>query len=94
MVPILKKEMVVNNRSGVHARVSLLLTQKAKEFTSEIIFRKGKVVADCRSVLELLSLGAGNGETVSVEIQGSDAEAALDAIQKLFDARFYEDETT
>lgn len=92
MVSMLKKEMVVNNRCGIHARVGLLLSQKAKEFTSEISLRKGKVVADCRSVLELLSLGAGIGDAVLVEINGIDAEAALNAIQELFDARFYEDD--
>jgi len=88
----LKKELVVSNRSGIHARVSTLIALNCKEFTSEVFLRKGSTVADCRSVLELLSLGAGNGTTVYLEVTGEDAEAVVDMITTLFKNRFNEDE--
>jgi len=88
----LKKELVVQNRSGIHARVSTMIAQRCKEFMSEIVLRNGNAVADCRSVLDLLSLGASNGTTVVLEVVGEDAEKVVDMVTALFEARFNEDE--
>ncbi len=89
---ILSKELSVLNRSGVHLRVAGMLAEKAKEFASSLRIRKGGYAADCRSVLDLLSLGAFQGDSLTVEAAGPDAEVALDAIVALFSARFFEDE--
>ena len=88
----LTRELVVQNRSGIHARVSTMIVQRCQGFESNIALRKGNVVADCRSVLDLLSLGASNGTTVLLEATGEDAADAVDAIVALFDARFNEDD--
>ena len=88
----LSKELVVQNRSGVHARVSTMIAQKCKGFASDIRLRNGRTVADCRSVLDLLSLGASNGTTVYLEVTGEDAVEAADAIVTMFEARFNEDD--
>ena len=88
----LTKELIVQNRSGIHARVSTMIAQRCKRFTSDIHLYNGKVVADCRSVLDLLSLGASNGTTVRLEVSGEDATEAMNAIIILFESRFNEDE--
>lgn len=88
----LTKELLVSNRCGVHLRVAAMLAKKAREFQSEIKIRKEGYPADCRSVLDLLTLGAFQGDAVVVEVDGSDAEEALNAIVSLFTARFHEDE--
>lgn len=91
--PKITKELLVSNRCGIHLRVGNILAQKAKEFISDIRIRKGTYTADCRSVLDVLSLGAFQGDMVVVETVGEDAEQASEAIIALFDARFYEEET-
>ena len=88
----LKKELVVQNRSGIHARVSTMIAQRCKGFASTIRLRNGSAVADCRSVLDLLSLGAANGTTLWLEATGEDAAEALKTITALFEARFNEDD--
>ena len=88
----LKKELVVQNRSGIHARVSTMIAQRCKGFTSEIFLRNGNAVADCRSVLDLLSLGASNGTTVVLEAIGGDAEYVMEMMTAMFENRFNEDE--
>jgi len=88
----LTKELVVQNRSGIHARVSTMIAQRCKDFVSAVCLRNGSAVADCRSVLDLLSLGACNGTTVYLEATGEDATEAINAITALFEARFNEDE--
>ncbi len=88
----LTKELLVSNRCGIHARVGRLISLAAREFTAEMHLRKGSYLADCRSVLDLLSLGAFQGDAVTLEIDGKDAEEAMNAIVKLFNDRFNEDE--
>ena len=88
------KELVVQNRSGIHARVSTLIAERCRGFSSEVRLRKGSVVADCRSVLDLLSLGACNGTTLHLEACGDDAEEVVNMVSVLFEARFNEDDET
>ena len=88
----LTKELVVQNRSGIHARVSTMIAQRCKDFVSEVRLRKGNAVADCRSVLDLLSLGASNGTILHLEAIGDDAEEVVNVITALFEARFNEDD--
>lgn len=87
----LTKELLVSNRCGIHARVSTLIATTAREFTSEIYLRKENYVADARSVIDLLSLGAFQGDAVVLEVTGKDAEEAMNAIVALFNDRFSED---
>ena len=88
----LTKELVVLNRSGIHARVSTMIAQQCREFSSEVRLRNGHTVADCRSVLNLLSLGASNGMTVHLEVTGEDAADAMNVVVALFESRFNEDD--
>lgn len=87
----LTKELTVLNQAGIHTRVSTLLFKEAKRFASTVRFYKGSVSADAKSVIEMLSLGAAQGETLRVEVEGDDAQAAMDALVALFGARFNED---
>jgi len=88
----LTKELIVQNRSGIHARVSTMIALRCKDFVSEIRLRRGSAVADCRSVLDLLSLGASNGTTLHLEVIGEDAAEVVNMITALFESRFNEDE--
>lgn len=69
-----------------------MLAEKAREFNAEIKLRKGSYAADCRSVLDLLTLGAFQGDPLVIEASGEDAEEAVAAIAVLFNSRFYEDD--
>ena len=88
----LKKELVVQNRSGIHARVSTMIAQRCKDFASDVRLRNGRTVADCRSVLDLLSLGASSGTVLQLEVMGDDAAEVVEVITAMFAARFNEDE--
>ena len=87
----LRREVVVPNRQGLHLRVSDSIMKKAKEFDSNIRLFKGNNGADGRRVIEIIALGAAQGDAVTIEAEGVDAQEALDAILELFAARFDED---
>jgi len=89
------QEVVVLNRAGMHARVCSLLYSTLKSFTSEVILFKGGQSADCRRVIEVLSLGAAQGSLLRLEVEGEDAQETMNAVLTLFESRFFEeDEST
>jgi phosphocarrier protein HPr len=85
-------EIEIVNKLGLHARASAKLTQTAGQFSSEVwISRNGRRV-NAKSIMGVMMLAAGKGSKVIVEADGSDADAALAAVQKLIAARFGEPE--
>ena len=48
-------------------------------------------VVNGRSMLDLMTLGAPYGSVLEVQINGVDANAALAALSKVVEDRFYED---
>jgi phosphotransferase system HPr (HPr) family protein len=70
----------VGSKSGLHARPAAMVVQKAKEFQSAITFSKGDKTVNAKSILSVLSLGAEQGDLISVTISGSDAWQAMDAL--------------
>ena len=78
------------NRTGLHARPAALLAKLANQFQSDIRII-GSHTADAKSILALLSLGAGAGTELQVTAHGCDEQAAIQAIQELFAGKFKED---
>ena len=80
------------NKLGLHARASAKLTQLASTFTSEIwLSRSGRRV-NAKSIMGVMMLAAGQGTTVVIEAQGTDADKALEALLKLIRDKFGEGE--
>ena len=80
------------NRLGLHARASAKLTQTAGRYASEIwLSRSGRRV-NAKSIMGVMMLAAGMGSSITIEADGSDADAALAALLALIAGRFGEDE--
>jgi len=89
-MPQIEAEIV--NKLGLHARASAKLTQLAGGFQSEIwLTRNGRRV-NAKSIMGVMMLAAGQGSTIGIETEGSDADAALQAILKLIVDKFGENE--
>lgn len=74
-------DVVVTNKTGLHARPATVLVNLAKEFKSDIRMRHGNATANAKSLVSLLKLGVAGGETVRVMSQGADEDQALEAIK-------------
>ena len=86
------KPAQIMNKLGLHARAAAKLTHVAGGFRSEIwLSRSGRRV-NAKSIMGVMMLAAGQGTRVLVEAKGDDADAALDAIEKLIAERFGESE--
>ena len=85
-------EAEIVNKLGLHARASAKLTQLAGGFQSEIwLTRNGRRV-NAKSIMGVMMLAAGQGSTIVIETEGSDADTALQAILKLIVDKFGENE--
>jgi phosphocarrier protein HPr len=84
--------VVVTNPQGLHARPADLFVKTATRFASKIELVKGRERVDGKSILSLLTLAAVEGTQLSIEADGPDAEQALDALAKLVEQNFAENE--
>jgi len=75
-------DAVVLNKTGLHARPAATFVDLAKRFQANIKVRRDNTVANGKSLLSLLQLGAENGATIRVSAEGPDADAALNTLQK------------
>ncbi len=82
----------VINKLGLHARASGKLIEVTSKFRSSIQIGKGDKLIDAKNIMSLLMMGAGKGTTLRVVIDGTDEEQALQEIETLFAAKFYEAE--
>ncbi|HWO26556.1 MAG TPA: phosphoenolpyruvate--protein phosphotransferase [Kofleriaceae bacterium] len=73
----LEAELVIQNRTGLHARPAREFVNLAKRFQSDIRVRHGAKRANGKSLASLLTLGVQPGSTISIEVAGDDSEEAL-----------------
>ena len=86
------RELTIVNKKGLHARATAKFVQCTESFTAEMtVTRFGETVGG-NSIMGILTLGAGQGSTITVTAKGEDALEALDAIEALVTARFGESE--
>ena len=87
---MIERDIEIKNKLGLHARAAAKLVHTAARFKSDIKIRKGEEEVDGKSILGILLLAAGRGSTVRVKADGDDERDALDAVEKLIDAKFDE----
>ncbi|MGC3998612.1 MAG: phosphoenolpyruvate--protein phosphotransferase [Anaeromyxobacter sp.] len=73
-------ELVIQNRTGLHARPAREFVNLAKKFQADVRVLHGGRKANGKSLVSLLTLGAKQGAAIRIEVDGPDAEAALDAL--------------
>ncbi len=74
-------DVVIHNKTGLHARPASVFVDLAKGFLADIKVRYGAEVASGKSLISLLQLGASPGSSIRVSAQGTDADAALAALR-------------
>jgi multiphosphoryl transfer protein len=75
---------------GVHARPAAAVSACARRFAAEVVLEADGKRADARSVVGLMTLGAGKGERVTLRARGVDAAQAAEAIAALLEGGFEE----
>ncbi len=85
-------DVTVANRLGLHARPAAALVRRANTFKSDVMLVKDGEEVNCKSVLSLMMLAAGEGTRLRILAMGAeDAEDAVRAIAGMFEERFGEE---
>lgn len=85
-----KKEIIVQNKEGLHARLATFFIQKANEFKSSIWVEKDERKVNAKSLLGVLSLGITRGTTITLMAEGEDEEDAVNGLVQLITSNFAE----
>lgn len=83
------KEIVVCCESGLHNKQATYFVQKANEFDCNIWIESGNRKMNAKSLLGIMSLGIVTDATVNLVASGSDAEAAVNALEALLQRDIY-----
>lgn len=89
---MLKQEIEITNKLGLHARASAKLTQTAAQFQSEIFVAKAARRVNAKSIMGVMMLAAGMGTVIVVETSGADEADAMSAMLALIADKFGEGE--
>lgn len=89
---MLKKEIEIINKLGLHARASAKLTQTACRFASEVWIARASRRVNAKSIMGVMMLAASKGTTVELETNGADEAEAMSAMEALINDKFGEGE--
>ncbi|UYZ13658.1 HPr family phosphocarrier protein [Brevibacillus sp. WF146] len=78
-------QVTVTAEGGLHARPAALLVSRASQSRSTVTLAKGDKQVDGRSILSVMTLGAAQGDVLTVQVDGADEEEVAAAIKELFD---------
>lgn len=84
--------LTVRNRLGLHARPAARFVATANRFTADIRVQKGEKTANAKSINQVATLGARQGETLVLTFTGLDAVVARESLQALAERNFDEQE--
>lgn len=76
----------IQDELGIHARPAGLLTKEASKFKSTVAVACNGKKGDAKKIMSLMMLGAKQGHTVEITVEGEDEEAAAEALEAFLKA--------
>ncbi|NIO43865.1 MAG: HPr family phosphocarrier protein [Burkholderiales bacterium] len=89
---MLRQQIEIVNRLGLHARASAKLTQLACGFQSNVWLTRDSHRVNAKSIMGVMMLAAAKGSSLELETDGPDEQAAMDALAALIKDKFGEGE--
>ena len=89
---MIKTNITISNKLGLHARASAKLTKLAGSFPCEVWVTKGERRVNAKSIMGVMMLAAGIGSDIEIETEGEREQEAMDALLALINDKFGEGE--
>jgi phosphocarrier protein HPr len=89
---VIRAQLTIINKLGLHARAAAKFVACTTSFSSRIQTGQPGQLVDGKSIMSVMMLAAGKGTVLDFEIEGSDEQEALVALQTLIENRFDEPE--
>lgn len=91
---MIRKDIEINNRYGIHARPSSMICDLANTFSCAITIEKNGRTADARNIMSLILLTAEPKSTITITLDGEDEKEALAAFVDLIEVRLFDEDST
>ena len=88
--PQLTKELLVQNKMGIHARPAAMVVRITNKFKADVFVEKDDEQVNGKSIMGLMMLAAGKGSKVKFLASGEDAAQMLEELEQLFARKFDE----
>ncbi len=72
-----KREIIIKNEVGLHARAAAIFVQAANKYLCDVFIESGKKKVNGKSIMGVMSLGAYQGEELTIITNGEDEIEAL-----------------
>lgn len=89
---MIRKELEIINKLGLHARAAAKFVTCAGAFTSQVRLEWKDQQVNGKSIMDVMLLAAAQGSIITLLIEGEDEVAACAALERLIANRFEEDE--
>lgn len=86
------KELKICNKMGMHARPAAQFVKRASKYKCEVWVEKDDEPVNGKSIMGLMMLAAGRGETIKLTTEGTDADAAMADLEELINSGFGDNE--
>ncbi len=88
---MVETKAIVKNKVGFHSRPATRVREEAMKYKSKISLIYNNQEVNAKSVIEMITLAIPPGAEVIIRAEGEDEKEAVEAILKLFEAKFYEE---
>jgi phosphocarrier protein len=89
---VIRKQLTILNRLGLHARAAAKLVGTASRFASDVHLERNGQRVNGKSIMGVMMLAASQGSQIGLSAEGPDEQAAVDALEDLIADRFGEGE--
>ncbi len=89
---MVEKEIIIKNKTGLHARPAAILVQTANKFKSDIFLEKDEDRVNAKSIMGVMMLAAAEGSKIKIIANGSDENEAIEEISRLLESNIDEEE--
>jgi len=88
---MVKKEITIINKLGLHARAAAKFVSLASSFASEITIGRDSKQVNGKSIMGVMMLAASKGTQLELCAEGSDESEAVQRLEELVENRFGEE---
>ena len=88
---MIRQEVTIINKLGLHARAAAKLVTCASRFQSSVPLNRGGHRVNGKSIMGVMMLAASQGTLLTLELEGPDELEACQALVQLIGERFGED---
>lgn len=82
---MIKKELVLQHKTGLHARPASEFVKKASTFKSNVFIELGEKKINAKSIVGILSAGIGYGSNLTLTVEGDDEIEAMEVLSSLIE---------